>query len=502
MATRRDLEQALALEEEWSRRRSSDPLANYVPTPRQRPFIDAVLAGKYFDTWFIAANRAGKSSAGSYCGATLARFGADDARPDYGRGIEIRDRATSGWVVSVDYNTSRDTVEPKYYNNGYGPPGMEPFIPDREVAAWPTQANPVLKLKNGSLIGFKHGSQDRDAFQGADKNWIHFDEEPPRSIYEECLIRVGYEKLRVFGTCTILPPEGQVGGVSWIFSEIIQAWQQGKREGTGIFGASIYDNPHLAAGEVERLEAMYPEGSVMRRIRLGGEWLPGMAGARVYTGFHRGLHVVDLGEPNPRRPLAWVWDFNVEPMVSLVGQRSGRMFNLHDEIILDEGNIAEMVDEFVRRYPRHGAEILLYGDATGKHRSHQSNRSSYQLILNQMKTYRAPVRMKVAETNPPVSDRVNAMNRIFRDETGEVRFAVDPRCEELITDFENVLHDRQGGIKKTNDRRDPYYRRTHTSDACGYWVAYEEPVRSLDFGDGPSGIPTPPSPGYGIGGRS
>jgi len=39
--------------------------------------------------------------------------------------------------------------------------------------------------------------------------------------------------------------------------------------------------------------------------------------------------------------------------------------------------------------------------------------------------------------------------------------------------------DPRGGIKKATNRKDPYYRRTHSSDGIGYWIAYEAPVRHL-----------------------
>ena len=47
----------------------------------------------------------------------------------------------------------------------------------------------------------------------------------------------------------------------------------------------------------------------------------------------------------------------------------------------------------------------------------------------------------------------------------------------FIADLEQVLRDSRGGIKKSHDRKDPYYRRTHISDALGYWVVKDEPVR-------------------------
>jgi hypothetical protein len=92
------------------------------------------------------------------------------------------------------------------------------------------------------------------------------------------------------------------------------------------------------------------------------------------------------------------------------------------------------------------------------------------------------VRLKVPEDNPLVRDRVNAVNRALLDETGAQWVEVDPACPELIADLEQVISDGRGGIKKTFNRRDPYFRRTHASDALGYWISFEEPVRSGGLG--------------------
>ena len=53
---------------------------------------------------------------------------------------------------------------------------------------------------------------------------------------------------------------------------------------------------------------------------------------------------------------------------------------------------------------------------------------------------------------------------------------IDPSCKDLITDLEVVLRDQGGGIKKTTKKTDPYFLRTHFSDALGYWISYEAPV--------------------------
>lgn len=475
----------LALYEAVVRRRSDDPLHTFaLNAGGQSKFVESVLGRKKRENWFIAANRAGKSDAGTYCGATLARYGdqSDDVRAVGGKGsnITIKDRATSGWVVSLDFPSSRDIVQPKYFDNGFLPPGAthEPFIPAHEILEWRV-SDSILKLRNGSIIGFKSADSGRLKFQGAEKDWVHIDEECPKPIYEEIIIRVGQRPLNLFGTCTLLPPEGQVGGITWVFSDKVKPWQNNRAPEIGIFSASIYENPHIDRDEIRRLESIYPEGSTQRRIRLNGELIPGLAGARVYSGFSHALNVRKQPEIALRRPLCWVWDFNVEPMVSLIGQRERNLFRVFEELIIEESNLQEMCDYFKQKHPYHLAELWVYGDASGKDRSHQTKFTSYQIIMNCMKDYAAPLKIKVPESNPSITDRINSVNRVCSTEEGEVMLEVDPLCVELIADFEQVLSDGKQGIKKTYNKKDPYVRRTHTSDALGYWISQEAPVRPI-----------------------
>lgn len=478
-----------AIASELERRQAEDPLRKFVLFDAQRQFVRSVLMAEKEENYYLGGNRSGKTDAGSFVGATLARFGYPDdspLSPRYVRGrdsdISVRDRATSGWVTALDFATSRDTVQPKYFNNGFVPPGAThaPFIPPHEIEEW-RQNDQILKLRNGSIIGFKSADSGRLKYQGAEKDWVQIDEEHPENICDEIMIRVGQRRLNVFTTATLLPPEGSnVGGITWLFPKIIRPWQRGERPDVGIFRASIYDNPHIDPKEISRLEARFPPGSAQGRIRLAGELLPGMSGARIYASFERDLNT--LGEQPPlsvRRPLIWAWDFNVEPMVSLVGQQDGDFFRVYKEFFLDEGSLPEMVAAFRKEYPRHWAEVVIHGDASGNDRSMHNRRSSYWMIQNLMMDYPAPVKVLVPTANPSVDSRIQAVNRACRDETGRRLLQVHNSCEELITDLENVVSDGRGGIKKVTNRKDSYFRRTHISDALGYWLSWSAPVVSL-----------------------
>jgi len=480
---RRAIEHAVAVAREVEERRASDPWWNYAPLPKQLPFVRAILGGESTEVWLICANRFGKSRTASYVGAGLARFGREvpgwSSKP-------LDPRPTKGWVISATGGASRTIKQPMYFDNGFAT-AEAPFIPDREIESWNINEQTV-KLKNKSIIEFKSAESKTLSMAGGAPDWIDIDEEVEKSKYDELIIRVGGgRRLLIFGACTLLPPEGQVGGVSWMFGTHIKPWMAagGTEESRPLgwkgdyllFGASIYDNPFILPEEIARLEARYPVGSAERQIRLDGRWLAGMQGARAYPAFDARIHVRPQGLLHPRRPICWIHDFNVEPLISLVGQRDGDIFRFHRELVLDTGSIPEMADYFRETFPVHNSEVWIYGDATGRKRHAQTARSEYQLLMNHMRTYAVPVRLKVPETNPHVPDRINAVQMALRDERGVPHVEIDPSCTELITDMEEVVRDHRGGIKKTHDRRDPYSRRTHAADAAGYWISFERPVR-------------------------
>jgi len=474
-----DVLSAAAAVKRLAERRAQDALHSWVPTARQAPFIECQES----EAWFIAANRSGKSDALAAIIASLARFGRTDPRPAYcPSGAVVYDKAVSIWATSLTFPLGRDILQPKLFDNGFVPAGQPhaPFIPPWEIARW-TTTDQVLKLKNGSLIGFKSCDQGRDLFQGTGKDMVAFDEAPTYSVYDESTMRVeGGRRMFIRGAVTLLPPEGVIGGVSWLFPKKIQPYLSNQRPaGLVLFGASIYDNPYLLKEEIERLEAKYPEGSPDRRIRLEGEWLPGIGGALAYTAFSRALHVnsaLTRDSRDPRLPLLWSLDFNVEPMGTTIWQRIGKVYRGIDELTMEQANLSGLAEEFRRRFPSHNAELWIHGDATGRRRHEQSGRSNYTVLLEHLRGLPYPVVLKVPDQNPSVPDRINAVNLALRGPQGEICVELAPHMVDTIADFEEVLRDSKGGLKKSTNRQDPYCRRTSWTDTVGYMIAWHTPV--------------------------
>jgi hypothetical protein len=124
--------------------------------------------------------------------------------------------------------------------------------------------------------------------------------------------------------------------------------------------------------------------------------------------------------------------------------------------------------------------VSIYGDATGEQRKTSASRTDWQIVKNFFGRYtdRYHARFCVPSANPPVKDRINCVNAVLRNHAGERRLRIDPRCKQLIKDLEQVgwKADPHGNPLAELDKSD--FMRTHASDALGYLVAREYPIRA------------------------
>ncbi|MEE9615268.1 MAG: terminase family protein [Thermodesulfobacteriota bacterium] len=191
------------------------------------------------------------------------------------------------------------------------------------------------------------------------------------------------------------------------------------------------------------------------------------ATGRVYYAYSSENHRDKSIRLNPGNPIVVCCDFNVDPCVWELCQVDGRRVRVFDEIALRNTNTVEMGKEVLKRYGKHGPGLIVYGDPAGAARS-TTGKSDYALLGELgLKDQR------VRRSHPAVKDRINAVNSMLKNTKGEVRLTHHPRCSYLKTDFETVVW--REGIGEV-DKRD--IKRTHASDALGYFVEYEFPLRT------------------------
>jgi hypothetical protein len=91
--------------------------------------------------------------------------------------------------------------------------------------------------------------------------------------------------------------------------------------------------------------------------------------------------------------------------------------------------------------------------------------------------------MRVPSRQPTNVNSVRAVNRRLSDEWGNPKILIDKdRCKNLIQDLTQVIWEDVGGgqaqrIKKVKNRNDPYFYRTHATEALAAIVHREWPTR-------------------------
>lgn len=250
-------------------------------------------------------------------------------------------------------------------------------------------------------------------------------------------------------------------GHDWIYKRFIHTPVAGYE----CVQAKPFENHHVlekTPDYYERLEQSYDPKFYRQEVL--GEYLNSRAD-RVYYCFNPKVHVAPQTYRRDQ-PLFWSLDFNVAPMSSVLLQWNGQGLAIIDEIVLDRATTEEACAEFENRYKGHAAPLEVFGDASGRN-MHTTGKTDYTLLQSYL--HRAGfrnIRLRVPMSNPPVLSRVQKVNALLTNALGEVRLEVDPRCRELIKDFEEVLFKPDSGI--IDKVRDP--KRTHASDALGYVI--------------------------------
>jgi Terminase large subunit, T4likevirus-type, N-terminal len=252
-------------------------------------------------------------------------------------------------------------------------------------------------------------------------------------------------------------------GYDWVYERFIAQ----KIDGYETVIAQPFENRFLldkTPDYYERLRRSY-DARFYEQEALG-QYLTLDAG-KVYPAFDRAGNILAAAK-DESLPLLWALDFNYDPMSSVVAQvhKDGRVVVL-DEIVLSRASTYEACSEFLTRFESHLAGLIVYADASGR-QMQTSGKTDLVILRDALKNY-GSVQYRVPRANPLVRDRVTVMNGRLAAADGKRWLMVDPRCTELIKDFEQVAY--KDGSQVVDKDRDK--KRTHLSDALGYLVWQE-----------------------------
>jgi hypothetical protein len=211
------------------------------------------------------------------------------------------------------------------------------------------------------------------------------------------------------------------------------------------------DNPHLPPDFIERLQANYDPQ--LLRAYLDGEFV-NLTTGQVYDRFDRSKHITTDLPDTSREPLRVGVDFNVGNMSAVIAIRQGNSLLVIDEISGAHDTDA-LAQEIQRRYPQR--QVYIYPDASGGNRSTNASQTDIQILESYGFSNQSP------RSNPPVRDRVAAVQALLENGKGQVRLTIAAGCRKVIECLELQSYNEKGDPDK-----DAGY--DHMNDALGYVI--------------------------------
>ena len=260
--------------------------------------------------------------------------------------------------------------------------------------------------------------------------------------------------------CVTTPDQGFNG---FIYSR----WYKNKTPFHEVIKAPSISNPFIPDGYIEQIKENYD--SVLAKLYLDGE-IVSLTANKVYHFFDRGNHHSDRILYDDDNHIMVGVDFNIGgccAIVSVVEERA--------PITVDEFISHDTRDFCIRlsKYQKEGRRITVYPDASGQSQRTNASRSDIDIIRDSGYFVDCP------RANPPIRDRVNAVNGLL----SHYKWLINTdNCPNLTEALEAQGYDGRGVPEKYNEHPaiDDWV------DAAGYFInrkwSLSRPIFETDIG--------------------
>tara|TARA_Y100001963_G_scaffold157001_1_gene252035 strand:- start:841 stop:2364 length:1524 start_codon:yes stop_codon:yes gene_type:complete len=221
-------------------------------------------------------NRAGKSSLGAQLSVAFAAGSSCQWVQDWMNINQIpkdmiQPEPGVSWAVSLSYSDALEYVRPK----------LDEFLPQNNTIRrkWKSQDRAMVTLPSGGQIRSLSADSGAAKFQGSAVNFIWMDEEPPKDVWEECMLRLVDKS---GSSCITATP---IKGLTWMFDVFVD----NPIEGLTTCRISGLDNPYVPSDKLR--QAVSHLSAAQQKTRLFGEFTA--QSGLIYDNFDPNLHVID-----------------------------------------------------------------------------------------------------------------------------------------------------------------------------------------------------------------
>jgi len=254
-----------AIVQELERRRATSKLTHLEPYPFQIELLSS--SAEHQQTLLMAANRVGKSMIGA---ANLA-YHATGLYPDWWRGHRWK-QPIECWAAGVSAESTRDILQreliglpsdPDAEGTGMipkdciGRKSRKPQVPDA-IQSVLVKHHTDGVFDGWSNIAFKAFEQGDKKFMGSSVHEIWLDEQPPDSLFGQCVTRTANTGGHL--TMTFTPEDG--------VTAVVAQFTRDLKPGQKLIQATWEDAPHLTEDVKKQLLEVYGEHE--REMRTKG----------------------------------------------------------------------------------------------------------------------------------------------------------------------------------------------------------------------------------------
>lgn len=433
-------------------------LYDYTPSEKQKLFH----ADQHKDRLYIGGNRSGKS-----LGSTIEAIWWLTHTHPYRKTPEGPIR---GRVVAVDFLNGVDKIILPLYKQ---------WLPKKYLinGNWEdsySRERHVLTLNNGSFVEFMSQDQDLDKFAGSSRHFVHFDEECPKSVFQECIARL----IDTNGDWWM--SQTPVAGMEWIYEDIYLPAKEGTKD-IGVVEASMEDNPTLSKEAIERaMSHLTPEEQAIRKlgqyVHLGGAVFPEFSpvthcipkGQFKPTSRHRIIRTMDSGYTNPT---VWLW-LAVDQDGTIV------VFKEHYQAKWNVAEHAEVVNKWTKEIlSSSGADLFL---TTGDPAIKQTKEHTGTSILQEYSKHGIYIAVDAIPTDRRVGlEKIQQYMKI-NPKTGRPYLMITDDCPHLIAELPKLKWKKYASPKiaeQKNKQEDIRDKDNHCYDALKYAMTFMDDLR-------------------------
>ena len=458
---------------------------------------------------YIGGNRSGKTTAG----VTEAIWRATCTHPYRSDLNEIG--PNRGRVAAVDFVKGVEGIILPQYKQWLYPSALIDGSWERSY----DKHSRTLTFANGSFIEFMSYDQDLDKFAGTSRHWIHFDEEMPKPIYDECRARLVDTNGEFWVTMT------PVEGMTWIYDDLYEKNVNNPEGTVEIIEVNTLDNPYLTAEGIANLMEDMDEDSITTRV--GGGFV--RKGGLVYKNFDptpgaRQVLPDSIRDPKTYFPSnRWMWilcldhGLNVPTAVEWLAVNDDGFIVCFDEWYKSEYTIEQHAEVIKRKIRDHGRypDILVADPSinqrnavtkTNIQQEYQKYGLSFILGNNDVKAGTIRVKRYFNKTNYPGTSGKNRHPlfggiqelpgatdevKVRSDDGLYPRLSIDPRCEKLIWELKRYRWKTYADKKKqfeNNPYDEPHKKDDHACDALRYGIMTQPDLAANNNDPNPAAI--------------